>query len=442
LSAASRPSAGSGSEGRRGSADLPEKINRYVVKRLLGKGGQGAVYHAYDPNLAIDVAVKVLHPDFRSEEFIDRIRAEARTAVRLTAPNVVRVYDFDEQYPYLVMEYCGDGDLNHYLKMRRRRSLAEIASITGQICDALIAAHEHDPPILHRDLKPGNVLFQKQTPKVADFGLAKMLGGGTGLTTTRGVMGTVRYCSPEQLRDASKVDQRTDIWAAGVVLYELLTWMRPFDKPGDSFVSVAVRVHTESPRQPPYEIPAPLMGVILRALEKDADKRYRSAREMRQALDEALRAIPGAADIMLPPEEVVDDRSQKAAQVASLLDAGRSQDAATIVQAIRRSDPDDSLGVYWQRRVKEVSQEGASSSPGQGVSGGAAEEPGGIAQQLGSIQSLIQSRQYREARQRIGELILQAPRPGCGRTSIRRTPRPTARAPPGTTRNCTRSGSG
>lgn len=408
MSSANRAPGSPVQDARRGGADLPEKISRYQIKRLLGRGGQGAVYQAYDPNLAIDVAIKVLHPDYRSEEFIDRIKAEARTAVRLTAPNVVRVYDFDEQYPYLVMEYCGDGDLNRYLKTRKRRSLAEILGITRQVCEALVAAHENDPPILHRDLKPGNVLFQKQTPKVADFGLAKMLGGGTGLTTTRGVMGTVRYCSPEQLRDASKVDQRTDIWAAGVVLYELLTWARPFDKPGDSFVSVAVRVHTEPPRKPPYAIPAPVMAVILKAIEKDPERRYASAREMRDAIGEALRAVPNADTLLLPPEEVVDDRSLKAAQVATLLEQGRSQDADSIVREIRRSAPDDSLGTYWQHRLKEASDRTGPSTPakGEGVAPG---QPGWIAQRLGSIQSLIQNREYREARQRVGELLIQAP---------------------------------
>lgn len=242
LSPSSRDAGATDRGGRSGSASPPAKIDRYLIRRRLGRGGQGDVYLAHDPNLEIDVAIKVLHPEYRTEEFIDRFKVEARTAVRLTAPNIVRVYDFNPEYPYLVMEFCGDGDLNHSLKSRRRRPLAEILDIIRQVCEALVAAHEHDPPILHRDIKPGNVLFQRNVPKVADFGLAKMLGGGTGLTTTRGMMGTVRYCSPEQLRDPSRVDHRADLWSVGVVLYELLTWTRPFDKSGDGYVNVALRV--------------------------------------------------------------------------------------------------------------------------------------------------------------------------------------------------------
>ena len=386
-----------------GGPALPEKIGRYVVRRLLGKGAQGAVYQAYDPNFNIEVAIKVLHPEFRSEEFVDRIKVEAQTSVRLTATNVVRVFDFDPQHPYLVMEYCGDGDLNRYIKSRKQRKLSEILGIARQICDALVAAHEHDPPILHRDLKPGNVLFQKGIPKVADFGLAKMLGGGAGLTTTRGVMGTVRYCSPEQLRDASKVGCSADLWSLGVVLYELLCWSRPFDKSSDSFVNIALRIHTEPPSPPPYHIPDPVMAVLTRALQKEPGRRHASAREMRDSLDQALAAVPDADRILLPPDHLVDDLSRMATQVADFLDAHRSQDASTLIREIRRVAPDDSLASFWLKRLKEASETGGVvSSP---VSGRVDAPP----DQISSIQELINSRSFREARQKIGEILIQQP---------------------------------
>lgn len=184
---------------------VPETIgagDRYRVDRLIGKGGQGFVCHAHDTNLDIDVAVKILHPEFREEEFIERLMREARIMAAVYHKNIIRVFDLNKEYPYLVMEYCGGGDLNRYIKSRRRRSLSEILTIIRQICEALVPVHEHEPPILHRDLKPGNVLFRHGVLKVADFGLGKMLAGGTGLTVSRGMMGTVRYCSPEQLRDA------------------------------------------------------------------------------------------------------------------------------------------------------------------------------------------------------------------------------------------------
>jgi serine/threonine protein kinase len=408
LSPSSRDAGGPASGALPGAVALPQKINRYVIKRLLGKGAQGAVYHAFDPNFALDVAIKVLHPDFKSEEFLERFKLDAITTVRLNAPNVVRVFDFDPQYPYLAMEYCGDGDLNRYIKTRRRRSLAESLSITRQICEALVAAHENDPPILHRDIKPGNILFQKGVPKVADFGLAKMLSAGGGLTTTRGMMGTVRYCSPEQLRDASKVDHRADLWSVGVVLYELLTWARPFDKTGDNFVNIALRVHTEPPRKPPYDIPAPVLSIIQKALQKDPDQRYASAREMRDAVDRALRSVPDADRLMLPPEQIVDETSRMAAQVADLLDQGAAQNASVVVKEMRRVAPEDSVATYWHHRLREVVG-GSGSSSGSDADTNARQRADRLARRLESIQSLIKTRNYREARRQVGEILVQEP---------------------------------
>lgn len=403
-----RPGGGSGASSA-GKDAIPATIGRYAVVRLLGKGAQGAVYLASDPNLAIDVAIKVLHPDFRSDEFLDRFKVEARTAVRLTAPNIVRVYDFDLDYPYLVMEYCGDGDLNRLIKSRRRLSLAEILSITRQIAEALVAAHEHEPSILHRDLKPGNVLFQKTVPKVADFGLAKMLGGGSGLTTTRGVMGTVRYCSPEQLRDASSVGHRADLWSLGVILYELLTWRRPFDKPGDEFVNIAIRVRTEPMLEPPYEVPEPVMTVVRRSLEKMPNDRYGSARELIADIDRALRSVPGADRLALPPEELVGEVDRMAAEVTALLGAGRSQDAASLIQQMRRRSPEDSLGRFWEHRLKERRQEEDISSSDRSIGSADRERIEWIERQFSSVQSFLQSRNYRSARLKIGEILIQDP---------------------------------
>ncbi len=410
VSPPNREEGSSGRTGQPGGGAVPATIGRYKVRRLIGHGAQGNVYLAYDPNLEIDFAIKVLHPDYRAEEFIDRLKMEARTLFRLTALNVVRVYEFDPEYPYLVMEYCGDGDLNQYIKTRKRRPLSEILSITRQICEALVAAHENEPCILHRDLKPGNVLFQKNVPKVADFGLAKMLGtGGSGLTTTRGVMGTVRYCSPEQLRDASRVDHRADLWSVGVILYELLTWVRPFDKADDSFVNIALRVHTEPPREAPYEIPAPLMAVINRALEKTPARRYGSAREMINGLDEARRAIPGADRLLLPPEQLVDEQSRLAAQVADLLDRGRADEAGSLTTKIGKLAPDDSLYRFWQKRLREIRHEDHATPSDREIDTEQRKRAEWLEKQFTSIQSFIQSRAFREARRLIGEILVQDP---------------------------------
>jgi len=394
---------------RSGAADLPAVINgRYQVKGLIGKGGQGYVCLAYDPNLDIDVAVKVLHSEFRDEEFMERFMREARITAAITHQNIVRVYELNKDYPYLVMEYCGDGDLSLYIKSRRRRSLTELLGLGRQICEALVPVHEHDPPILHRDLKPGNVLFKKGVLKVADFGLGKMLGGGSGLTMSRGMMGTVRYCSPEQLRDASKADERADLWSVGVVLYELLTWCRPFDKSGDSSINVMRRVDQEPFRPPPYEVPGPVMEVVSRALEKDPAKRFRSAREMIAAIDKAVRAVPGADELLLPPEDAVRELDRLAARTADLVAEGELREASTLIKQIRQSAPDDSLGRFWDRRIKSALQDEVSGSESPADSA-EREEESWLRKQIDSIQTHIQAQSHSEAIRLIAEILVKRP---------------------------------
>jgi serine/threonine protein kinase len=400
-------SGGSGPAGVGGGRALPDKIGPYPVKGHLGGGGQGDVYLGFHPHFEIEVAIKVLNEAFRQPEQLERIKVEAQTMVRLAAPNVVRVFDFNLEGPYLVMEYCRDGDLTHYIMTRRRRPLSETVSVVRQICEALIVAHEHDPPILHRDIKPANVLFQKGVPKVTDFGLAKMLGGGSGLTSTRGPMGTPRYMSPEQLQDASRVDQRTDLWSVGIILYELLTWSRPFDKSGDTYFNIMLRTRTEPPRKPPYDLPAPIMAVILKALEKEPDDRFRSAREMRDALDQAVRAIPDAGQLILPPEELVDDISRLSARVAERIESGNSQDAFTLVQEICQIAPEHSVGRYWRKKFKDTGQTGSSS--GGAIDTGRRGEADWVANEVSSVEEILKGRDYRRARQRVGEILIKYP---------------------------------
>ena len=194
-------------------------------------------------------------------------------------PNIVRIFRFNPTHPYLVLEYCGGGDLSWLIHSRKRNSLAETISIVRQICHALTEAHEIARPLLHRDLKPGNVLFDhRNVAKVTDFGLAKEMGDSTlGLTKTQGAVGTAWYMSPEQCR-AEHVDHRTDLWSVGVILFEMLTWARPFGRAADTLISVAMRICNDPPDDTPYEIPEPVMEVIRRALQKDQDKRFASAR--------------------------------------------------------------------------------------------------------------------------------------------------------------------
>lgn len=400
-------SGGSGPGGYGGGRALPEKIGPYPIKGHLGGGGQGDVYLGFHPAFEIDVAIKVLNEAFREPEQLQRIKLEAQTMVRIAAPNVVRVYDFNLEGPYLVMEYCKHGDLTRYLMTRRRHSLADTLGIVRQICEGLVVAHEHDPPILHRDIKPANVLFHNGVPKVTDFGLAKMLGSGSGLTSTRGPMGTPRYMSPEQLQDASRVDQRTDLWSVGIILYELLTWSRPFDKSGDTYFNIMLRTRTEPPRKPPYDLPEPIMAVIDKALEKEPQNRFSSAREMRDSLDRALVAVPDADKLMLPPEEMVDDLSRLSAKIADHLDSGHSQEAYTLIQEICQAAPENSIGKYWRKKVKETGRSGSSSSGAVDTAGRVEGEQ--VADEIIAIKRMIEKRDFRGARVRCGEIIARFP---------------------------------
>lgn len=376
--------------------------DRYEIRRPLGRGGQGDVYLAYDRNFALEVAIKFLHRDFRTDEILERFRMDAQVTVRLDHPNVVRVLDFNPRYPYIVMQYCGDGDLDAYIKSRKRRPIREILDIVRQMCDALAAAHEHNPPILHRDIKPGNVMFTGTVPKVTDFGLAKMLGGAAGMTTTRGMMGTVRYCAPEQLKDASRVDHRADLWSVGVVLYELLTWRRPFDKSGDEFVGIAIRIHSEPPRQTPYDLPPPVQDILRRALEKSPDQRFQRAREMSQALQDAILRLSAEGETLIPPQEMVDQVSHMAAEVARLMKEGRTDEASAIIKEMGRTAPEESVTRFWRKRLKASTQQGS----------GSAAHPSQerwLTDQAAAVQSMISKADFRGAQALLYEMLSKDP---------------------------------
>jgi len=385
----------------------PASIDRYEVKQEIGRGAQGTVYQAYDPNLRIPVAIKVLSAEAKSEEFLERFSIDALIAVQLHHTNVVRVFDFNPRYPYIAMDFCEGGDLTHVLKRRRRMSLKEILSFMRQVCAGLAAAHEHDPPFLHRDIKPGNILFKSGVPKLSDFGLAKQVGGGVTLTRTRGMMGTPAYASPEQVKDASLVDHRSDLWSVGVVLYEMLTWKRPFSKDDDDFVNVAIRVRMEEPFEPGYAIPAPVDRIVRRALQKDPEARFDSAREMAEAMEQAEREVPDAATLLLPPEECVSEVSRLAAEAASHLDAGRVDEAGTLIRRMREASPDDSLVRYWHRRHRDSSAPDRGATPSQPLAAGDTE----VQRIIHSITTLIENGRHAEVRKMIGQLMVKGVSP-------------------------------
>ena len=262
---------------------------RYKIQSLIGTGGMAAVYLAKDLILDRLVAIKVLRLDFRqNDDAMRRFRREALSATQLTHPNIVGVYDVgqSQEMNYIVMEYVEGTDLKDYVRQKGALHPIEAVRIMMQIVSATAAAHQNR--IIHRDIKPQNILIDKEgNVKITDFGIAVAL-SDTSLTQTNTLLGSVHYLSPEQARGGMATIQ-TDIYALGIVLYELLTGKVPFD--GESAVSIALK-HFQEPLPPVVNptamVPQSLENIVLKATAKDPMNRYRSCYEMFQDLKTCL----------------------------------------------------------------------------------------------------------------------------------------------------------
>src|SRR4051794_21600083 len=278
---------------------------RYQVGELLGYGGLAEVHRGRDLRLGRDVAIKMLRTDLaRDATFQERFRREAQNSAALNHPAIVAVYDTGEEVsstgeklPFIVMEFVNGRTLKEVLAQEQRIQPRRALEIIADICAALEFSHRHG--IIHRDIKPGNVMLtQNGQVKVMDFGIARALASGaTTMTQTSAVIGTAQYLSPEQARGEA-VDARSDVYAAGCVLFELLVGHPPFV--GDSPVSVAYQHVREDPRAPSdinHEVPPPVDAIVLKALAKNPLNRYQSAQEMRA---DALRAVAGRPVMATP----------------------------------------------------------------------------------------------------------------------------------------------
>ena len=262
---------------------------RYKIQSLIGTGGMAAVYLAKDLILDRLVAIKVLRLDFRQNgDAMRRFRREALSATQLTHPNIVGVYDVgqSQEMNYIVMEYVEGTDLKDYVRQKGALHPIEAVRIMMQIVSATAAAHQNR--IIHRDIKPQNILIDKEgNVKITDFGIAVAL-SDTSLTQTNTLLGSVHYLSPEQARGGMATIQ-TDIYALGIVLYELLTGKVPFD--GESAVSIALK-HFQEPLptivNPTAMVPQSLENIVLKATAKDPMHRYKSCYEMFQDLKTCL----------------------------------------------------------------------------------------------------------------------------------------------------------
>jgi predicted Ser/Thr protein kinase len=335
------------------------RIGKYVVLGRIGRGGMGMVYRGHDEVLEREVAVKTLTLEGSlDEESRRRFEIEAKSAARLQHQNIVTVYELGEDrgFPFIAMELLPGSDLLSLMRSGEPLTLQEKLDTVIQVCRGLEYAHEHG--IVHRDIKPANIhLLDDGTVKIMDFGIAKL--GGTSLTKSGMMIGTVHYMSPEQIR-AKPLDGRSDVFSLGVILYELLAGRRPY--PGDDATAVLYKIVHEAPD--PLEELGPLgeklAPIVARALARDRDGRFPSAAAFADALGEVLSehvarhlSTATAADLeavaaarRLMKEGQLDEASRRIEQVLA-----RSPEFTEALRALR------AVGRERQRRQKPVEAE-------------------------------------------------------------------------------------
>ncbi|WP_394614715.1 Stk1 family PASTA domain-containing Ser/Thr kinase [Lentzea sp. JNUCC 0626] len=320
--------------------------NRYELGETLGYGGMSEVHKGRDVRLGRDVAIKVLRADLaRDTQFQERFRREAQNSAALNHPAIVAVYDTGEtqtEYgplPYIVMEFVDGRTLRDIVKTQGPLSGKRAMEVMADVSAALDFSHRHG--IIHRDVKPANVMITKSgAVKVMDFGIARALHDGqAAVTQTAAVIGTAQYLSPEQARGES-VDGRSDVYAAGCVLFELLTGEPPFT--GDSPVAVAYQHVREDPKAPSQlnpKVSPQLDAIVLKAMSKGPANRYQSAAEMRGDLVRVLSGQRPSAPAVMTAEDrtaVMNEQSRAPrTQIVSGGGGGRHRPAAL------KSEPDD-----------------------------------------------------------------------------------------------------
>ncbi len=284
-------------------------LGNYRILAPLGQGGMARVYKAYQENLDREVAVKILPPWFAADRsFVERFNLEARLVARLSHPNIVTVHDASEQqgHIYIVMQLVDGGTLKHRLDQLQRdgkvMDISEAIPIFTQLASALTYAHEQG--IIHRDVKPVNVLMERSgRPILSDFGIAKVLASTQNNLTRPGAgVGTPEYMSPEQCQGGA-VDGRADVYALGAMLFEALTGRTPFQ--GDNYPALAHSHIYEAPPRPASinpAIPPSVERVILTALMKNPQQRYQRASDMADALRQSItQPVPARNYYGLPP---------------------------------------------------------------------------------------------------------------------------------------------
>ncbi|MCX6577608.1 MAG: protein kinase [Candidatus Aminicenantes bacterium] len=281
---------------------------RYQIIEELGKGGMGKVYKVFDQEVQAKMALKLIKPEVSADKnTIDRFRNELKIARDISHKNICRMYDLGRETGnyFITMEYVSGEDLKSFIRRARQLVVGTAILIAKQVCDGLAEAHRVG--VVHRDLKPGNIMIDKEgNAKIMDFGIARSI-SVKGITGAGVMIGTPEYMSPEQV-EGKEVDQRSDIYSLGIILYEMLTGQVPFE--GDTPFTIGVKQKSEIPKDPKSlnaQIPQDLSRLILKCLEKDKERRYQNADELKANLEKIEKGIP-TAERPVPKRKTVASR--------------------------------------------------------------------------------------------------------------------------------------
>ena len=282
--------------------------DRYQIIEELGKGGMGRIYKVLDTKIKEKIALKLLKPEIASDKkTIERFSNELKFSRKIRHENVCQMYDLNEKKGthYITMEYIHGEDLKRLIRKMGQMSAGQAISLAKQVCEGLTEAHKLG--VVHRDLKPQNIMVDEEgKARIMDFGIARSL-KGKGMTGAGVMIGTPEYMSPEQV-EGKDTDQRSDIYSLGVILYEMVTGRVPFE--GDTPFTIGVKQKSEIPKEPGAlnsQVPSDLSKVIMKCLEKDKDKRYQSAGEVRSELVAIEKGIP-TTERIVPERKSITSR--------------------------------------------------------------------------------------------------------------------------------------